>query len=536
MDNSQLDPSNAGAHISDEITISRFLKEDEAANKEAAESEKSNDDPTNHNKLINTGPKKTLVVYSGPTSMDRLQDKNGMYFDNMNYFLEHGISCYDDDPESNGDEEGAEAVIVNYAFVLTKEVADFYTAPNGPLTKKIQECSGVDKNTNGNGENSPFIKVITREDRCYDMESIRIVVTNMNVQALYDNLLFINCGLVGPKFGPGSPKLIPQSSSNPTSTGKQSTNKQKMVPYSHWSQLYTSRLTDSVRLVGHSINTHFHTFFPHVQSFLYALRTDTVPILLSSGAIYDCGLSQKELGGNPEKRFELINRYEVGMSTQLLKRGYKIATAFVNRYGFGKSLVYDKDSTWGTEIDDTVSDIWYEDGIRNLTATMAKPTPKFWANVHEEDKSLSGLRNGPPGDKKNIEKDDTFEYHQWDILPWDYFIFFKVSRLVPEDVQREMNYNSVELEKSSVPVISNDPRKSPSEFWLRKTGVWVEPRNRLLEVGEMVMFCLLVLGLRLFAKKKRFTLMKRPVLRTPGKLGHWMSRRNQKARRHDHET
>ena len=28
-------------------------------------------------------PKKTLVVYSGPTSMDRLQGKNGMYIDNM---------------------------------------------------------------------------------------------------------------------------------------------------------------------------------------------------------------------------------------------------------------------------------------------------------------------------------------------------------------------------------------------------------------------------------------------------------------------
>jgi hypothetical protein len=31
----------------------------------------------------NASPQKTLVVYSGPTSMDRLQDKNGMYKDNM---------------------------------------------------------------------------------------------------------------------------------------------------------------------------------------------------------------------------------------------------------------------------------------------------------------------------------------------------------------------------------------------------------------------------------------------------------------------
>jgi len=456
------------------------------------------------------GPQKTLVVYSGPTSMDRLQDKNGMYFDNMDYFLEHGISCFDDDPTSNSDDD-AVSVIVNYAFVLTQEVADYYTAPNGPLTKKIQECKGVDKNVQGNDNSSPFIKVITRKDRCYDMESIRTVVTTMNVQALYDNLLFINCGLVGPKFGPGSPKLIPSSPTN-IQNGKP-----KMVPYSHWSQLYTSKLTDSVRLVGHSINTHFHTFFPHVQSFLYALRTDTVPILLSSGAIYDCGLTQEELGSNPEKRFELINRYEVGMSTQLLKRGYKIATAFVNRYGFGKSLVYDKDSTWGTEIDDTVSDIWYEDGIRNLTATMSKPTPKFW-NSEEN----SGLRAPDSLDK------DTFDYHQWDILPWDYFVFFKVSRLVPEDVQREMNYNADELEKSDVLVTSNDPRNSSSEYWLRKTGVFVEPRNIFLDFTKIAVVCLVLLGL--FAKRRRIPLLSRP-LSPHGKLGHWLLKRRQHSHR-----
>ena len=480
--------------------------------------DRSRDDGANKN---NNTPKKTLVVYSGPTSMDRLQDKNGMYIDNMNYFLEHGISCFDDDPGSNTDdhdnsEDHAEPIIVNYAFVLTQEVADYYTSPNGPLTKKMQECNGVDKHVQGNGENSPFIKVITRQDRCYDMESIRIVVTKMNVQALYDNLLFINCGLVGPKFGPGSPKLVPSPNK---ANGK-------MVQYTHWSQLYTSRLTDSVRLVGHSINTHFHTFFPHVQSFLYAIRTDTVPILLSSGAIYDCGLSQAELGGNPEKRFELINRYEVGMSTQLLKRGYKIATAFVNRYGFGKSLVYDKDSTWGTEIDDTVSDIWYEDGIRNLTATMSKPTTTFWKTWESssDDGKAGGMRN-----PANLVK-DTFRYHQWDILPWEYFIFFKVSRLVPQDVQDEMNYNTEELEKSDVPVISNDPRKSPSEYWLRKTGVFIEPRSTFVIACEVAAVCLFMLGLYEFAKKRRISILKRPV--SPrGRMSHFLRKKS-----HDHET
>lgn len=528
--------SDSGAHVND-ITSSRRLVEEDKARAEIPKAFVNNDSSA-------IGPHKTLVVYSGPTSMDRLQDKNGMYFDNMNYFLEHGISCYDDDPTTNTD-DGSEPVIVNYAFVLTQEVADYYTAPNGPLTKKMQECNGVDKHAEGTG---PFIKVITREDRCYDMESIRIVVTKMNVQALYDNLLFINCGLVGPKFGPGSPKLIPQSyftkkESEQNGGGSASSSKQpKMIPYSHWSQLYTNRLTDSVRLVGHSINTHFHTFFPHVQSFLYALRTDTVPILLSSGAIYDCGLSQAELAGEPEKRFELINRYEVGMSTQLLKRGYKIATAFVNRYGFGKSLVYDKDSIWGTEIDDTVSDIWYEDGIRNLTDTMSKPTPKFWVN-DDNDEEKDGKEVLPPTSlRRPASINDTFDYHQWDILPWEYFIFFKVSRLVPQDVQNEMNYNTAELKKSDVPVISNDPRKSPSVYWLKKTGMFVEPSHTLLHVCEMVVLILFVLGLRYYAKKKRlpFVMKVRPILLPPrGRVGNWLSRRKchpKKPRAHDHET
>ena len=272
-------------------------------------------------------------------------------------------------------------------------------------------------------------------------QSIRTVVTQINVQALYDSLLFINCGLVGPKFGPGTPKFIPSrpglgAHANQTMGAHAN---QTMVPYSHWSQLYTSMLSDSVKLVGHSINTHLHTFFPHVQSFLFALSPTTIPLMLSSGAIYDCNLTQEELGSSAEKRLELITRYEVGMSTQLLNAGFKIAIPFVNRYGFGRSLVYDKDSTWGTEMDDTISDIWYEDGIRNLTATKTKPTPKWW-----ETKEQSGLRN-----MQNRHK-DTFEYHQWDILPWDHFVFFKVSRLVPEDIQQEMQYDATKLAKNGI--------------------------------------------------------------------------------------
>jgi hypothetical protein len=190
-------------------------------------------------------------------------------------------------------------------------------------------------------------------------------------------------------------------------------------------------------------------------------------------------------------------------------------------YGFGESLVYDKGSTWGTELDDTVSDIWYEDGIRNLTATMPSPTPKFWSSSADDGRS-SALRG---------INEDTFEYHQWDILPWDYFVFFKVSRLVPEDVQRVMNYNPDELEKSDVRVVSNDPRKSPSAYWRKKVGALVSPRNVLRDVSETAVGCIMLFGLFLFAVKRRYPLLNGAKL-SPYRRMHQLLRRKQV---HDHE-
>lgn len=78
----------------------------------------------------------------------------------QNYFLDHGVTCLDDVPNK----DSAEHVIVNYMFVLTQQVADYYTAPNGPISKKMEECK-VQK-----GQESGLISVITRLDRCYDME------------------------------------------------------------------------------------------------------------------------------------------------------------------------------------------------------------------------------------------------------------------------------------------------------------------------------------------------------------------------------
>ena len=86
---------------------------------------------------------------------------------------------------------------LRYVFVLTQQVADYYLSPQGKISQKRDECA-----SNNLGESSEeYIKVIVRQDRCYDMESMRIVLENeeIDVANRFDNLLFVNCGLVGPK-------------------------------------------------------------------------------------------------------------------------------------------------------------------------------------------------------------------------------------------------------------------------------------------------------------------------------------------------
>jgi hypothetical protein len=220
-----------------------------------------------------------------------------------------------------------------------------------------------------------------------------------------------------------------------------------------------------------------------VQSFLYALTPATAELLVREGAIYDCGLTQAQLAEDTARRFELIERYEVGMSTTLLKKGYSIGTAFINRWGFGTPLILNQNSTQGTELDDTISDIWYEDGVRNLTRTMDRSL-NWWSDTTTlNDKSLR-------------RKEDTFDYHQWDILPWDHYLFFKVSRLVPKDIQDEMQYSNLDL--VDVAVISNDPRKSPSEYWQSKTREF--DGSGLASVLNVIMAMLLIF---LFYRKRK---------------------------------
>ena len=155
------------------------------------ENEAANPQPEHRSLSSPNTPQRTLIIYSGPTSIDRTADKNGMYMDNMDYFLEHGVDCKEISSAMKQTE-----LVLRYVFVLTQQVADYYLSPEGKISKKRNECASH------LGESSDeYIKVIVRQDRCYDMESMRVVLEDeeIDVRNRFDNLLFLNCGLVGPK-------------------------------------------------------------------------------------------------------------------------------------------------------------------------------------------------------------------------------------------------------------------------------------------------------------------------------------------------
>ena len=375
--------------------------------------------------------KRTLVVYSGPTSLDGTIGKNDVYLTNFEYFIQHGIECHglggtplEDDPILLEEQQPPfEDMNLQYVIVLTQEVADKYTAEDGLITRKQNECRVAQQERQRMrhqvvGNDNSLITVLVREDRCYDMESLLLVSRTYDIPNLYDHMVYINCGLAGPKFGPGSPEHWEHLSS--------------------WTELYTSLLSDKVQMVGHTINTHFNTVYsPHIQSFLFAVNTPMIDIWLKTGAIYECGISNEDFQDDLVK-MALVWRYEVGISRVLLERGYSIAAAFMHQQGsLGVPLILDSNSTfgkhWGHE-EIIHSDVFLEEGVRRLTESSFP------------------------------EYDD---YRKYAILPWDCYVFFKVSRLIPSDIQDVMQYEHL----GPVKIVPNDARKSSVFEWRRRAGV-----------------------------------------------------------------
>jgi len=206
---------------------------------------------------------RAIVAYSAPTSMDLSDPKQSMYHSNFLYFLDNAINC------------SKHSTLI----IATEVVAEVYR----PRIEELNEELCAD---------SPYsVEMTLRVNKCYDMESMATFFRKTDA-SLYDYFLYINCGMVGPK----------------------------MEGDEHWTEVFTSRLSDKVKLTGVSINM---SFFPHLQSMSLATDRVGLEIIKNSGAVYDCGV-MNDVEMNEEERWRIIDRYELGMSRAILEAGYTI--------------------------------------------------------------------------------------------------------------------------------------------------------------------------------------------------------------------
>ena len=211
-----------------------------------------------------------VVVYTGPTKNSNVTiGKNEIYHKNFDYFLKHGIDCSRSTASERQDT----------VLVLTPQVAKEYQS-------KISSLQDSCRSGNGN-----VIRVLERQDRCYDMESMRVVLQNVDLSR-YDYLVYLNCGLVGPKY-------------SKSKAGS-------------WTQVYTSLLSDKIKMSGLTINC--KSPMTHVQSMLFAVDRVGLRIIQDANVVYDCGKSNAAM--TPMDRRAIIYRYEMGMGTAILEAGY----------------------------------------------------------------------------------------------------------------------------------------------------------------------------------------------------------------------
>ena len=92
-----------------------------------------------------------------------------------------------------------------------------------------------------------------------------------------------------------------------------------------WYTIFTQRLNDHVKLVGCTLSC---DTFPHVQSYFWAMKLDTLDFFLKNSSVFDCYQST-------EKTTEMV---EIGASRALLQAGYAIDSLMTKYRGVNMRL------------------------------------------------------------------------------------------------------------------------------------------------------------------------------------------------------
>lgn len=310
--------------------------------------------------------RRTIVAYSAPTSLDYFAGKSAVYFKNFHYFLDHAIDC------------SKHSTVI----ITTKVVSDEYR--HRIMKMNFDLCRDTQYS----------IELLEREDKCYDMESMRTFLREIDTTK-WDYFLYVNCGMVGPKWN-----------------GNQ-----------HWTDVFTSRLSETTKLTGVTINMSFH---PHVQSFTLATDRIGIDIIKNSDAVYDCGVHNDQ-SMNEEQKWKIIDQYEIGMSRKIINAGYTISSlvgALGDSFSIDKediNTIIERSQTNSAEnplVESTEENIW-DSNTENLLLP-------YGADIWNE----NGLRSVGKGG----------------IPSWSDFVFFKASReIILPAINDEVQYDNPSL-------------------------------------------------------------------------------------------
>ena len=128
----------------------------------------------------------TLIVYSGPTGGS--DTRGSLYAENFRFFLRHGHPCswHDDTHDTHDTHDTQHARRFAIVLVLTNASARAFDAHVRLAWSR--ECAAL-----------VATRVAIRRNRCYDMESARLVLGGSLVGTKHHRFfIFLNCGLRGP--------------------------------------------------------------------------------------------------------------------------------------------------------------------------------------------------------------------------------------------------------------------------------------------------------------------------------------------------
>ena len=333
-------------------------------------------------------PKRTLVVYSGPSTYK--EEKRELYQLNLEYFLRHGGIILDGDCKYDTPSPSSTSSIYNNNPQATNSIHDtivvvgheYYEQQHSAVEKwKAKEAT---RRSCPQDQWTNQVRVVARRSACYDMESARLAFYGgLGVQVEdYDYFVFLNCGITGP----GAP---------PSLHG---------LP---WTTAFTSKLNDKVKMSGLSLNMFgldSEVQEPHLQSFLYALDRVGIQLIRDKKAIFDClaepAKSENKQEPSTEIFFDIVQRYEIGMSAAILDAGYALAPYLNHRQPQCDYLLKEEITYNNREKKCLFGDMWRAKVLKRM----------FWGRFPTLNETL----------------------------------FFKTSRLIPLEIAREIGYDAKE--------------------------------------------------------------------------------------------